>query len=196
MMDAEFPMVDDYMNSGTPIALGKLGSAHVQAASRITAPGIRHPSFDIPLKATVFAIYAAVVTATYATGGVDAPPPPAPPSEPHFTQAQETRLDNGLRVIVAERPGLPLVAAQVVIGIGAEADPSDLAGTASMAGTLLSKGTESMTAPQIAEAIESLGGDISSGAGWDSSSASLLMMSDKLDFGLIILADVVLHPAF
>ena len=39
-----------------------------------------------------------------------------------------------LRVIVAERPELPLLAAQVVVRSGAEVDPPDLAGTASMTG--------------------------------------------------------------
>src|SRR5438874_10433883 len=53
-----------------------------------------------------------------------------------------------------------------------------------------------MSAPQIASAIESLGGDISSGAGWDLSSASVVVMSDKADAALTILADVVLHPTF
>src|ERR1043166_2626586 len=109
-----------------------------------------------------------LVPSAFAIGGLDSPPPPAAPSETRFAQPKETKLDNGLRVIVVERSGLPLVAAQLMVGSGAEADPSDLAGTASMTGTLLSKGTEKMSAPQIAEAIESIGGDISSGAGWRS----------------------------
>jgi len=133
---------------------------------------------------------------TFAIGGSDIPPAPAAPSETRFTQPNETKLDNGLRVIVAQRPDLPLVSAQMVVCSGSETDAADLAGTASMTGALLAKGTESMTAPQIAEAIESLGGDISSGAGWDSSNASLIIMSDKLDRGFAIFSDVVLHPTF
>jgi zinc protease len=135
-------------------------------------------------------------SAALAVGGRDTPPAPAAPPQTQFAQPKEVKLDNGLRVIVAERPGLPLVAAHLVVGSGAEADPPDLAGNASMTGTLLSKGTEKMSAPQIAEAIESLGGDISSSAGWDSSNASLVITSDKLDPALTILADIVLHPAF
>jgi len=132
----------------------------------------------------------------FAVGGVNAPPVPAPPHEINFTQPQETKLDNGLRVIVAERPDLPLLAAEVVVRNGAEIDPPSLAGTASMTGALLTKGTESMSAPQIANAIESLGGEISSGAGWDSSTASVVVMSNKADAALAILADVILHPTF
>ena len=93
-------------------------------------------------------------------------------------------------------PDLPLLAAQVVVRNGAEVDPDNLAGTASMTGSLLTKGTETMSAPEIASAIESLGGSIDSGAGWDASVASVVVMSDKADAALKILADVVLHPAF
>jgi zinc protease len=168
------------------------------------APGVlpsakiigQRPMPRFTIRHWLFVIYMAATTAVYAIGGTDTPPPPGPPPETHFAQPQETKLDNGLRVIVAARPELPLVAAQLIVERGAEADPTDLAGTASMTGTLLSKGTESMSAPQIAEAVESLGGDLSSGAGWDSSSASLVIMSDKLDPALTILADVVLHPTF
>ena len=160
---------------------------------------IRHSSFVIPIAFRLALCTIPLITAlssTLAVGGIDTPPSPAPPSETHFAQPNETKLENGLRVIVAHRPGLPLVAAQVVLGTGAEADPADLAGTASMTGALLSKGTESMSAPQIAQTIESLGGDISSGAGWDSSAASIIVMSDKLDPALTVLADIVLHPVF
>jgi len=141
-------------------------------------------------------IFGVAVRAALAISGVDTPPPPAPPHEINFTQPKETKLENRVRVIVAERPDLPLLAAEVVVRNGAEIDPPNLAGTASITGALLTKGTESMSAPQVASAIESLGGDISSGAGWDSSTASVVVMSDKAEAALTILADVVLHPAF
>lgn len=131
-----------------------------------------------------------------AIGGSDTPPAPSAPHPFNFTQPKEMKLENGLRVIVAERPDLPLLAAELVVRNGAEIDPPNLAGTASMTGSLLTKGTESMSAPQIASAIESLGGEISSGAGWDSSTASVIVMSDYADAALTILADVVQHPVF
>jgi zinc protease len=162
--------------------IGKPG----RSFTRVTA------DFVIPAALIMFVM----ITSAFAIGGLDRPPPPAAPPETHFSQPKEAKLDNGLRVIVAERPELPLVAVQLMVVSGAEADPPDFAGAASMTGSLLSKGTEKMSAPQIAEAIESLGGDISSGASWDSSNASLLITSDKLDPALTILADIVLHPAF
>jgi zinc protease len=142
------------------------------------------------------AIFSCVGHVAYAIGGVDSAPTPSAPHETNFPQPKEAKLGNGLRVIVIERTGLPLLAAELVVRSGAEVDPENRAGTASMTGSLLTKGTESMSAPQIASAIESLGGGISSEAGWDQSTASVIVMSDKADGALSILADVVLHPTF
>ncbi len=143
----------------------------------------------------VLALFASASSA-WAIGGVDVPPAPSERHEVKFVTPKETRLENGLRVIVAERPGLPLLAAQVLVRNGAEVDPAGFAGTASLTGDLLTKGTETMSAPEIASAIESLGGSIDSGAGWDASGASVVVMSDKAEEALKILADTVRQPAF
>src|SRR5438067_8325173 len=132
----------------------------------------------------------------FAIGGVDTAPPPAAPHPVSFTQPKETKLANGLRLIVAERPSLPLLAIELIIRSGSEADANDLAGTASLTGSLLTKGTEKMSAPEIANSIESLGGTIFSSAASDNSSAGVLVMSNKADPALTILADVVLRPTF
>lgn len=141
-------------------------------------------------------IFLARINAAWAIGGADTPPPPSAPHEVVFTQPKETKLENGLRVVVVERPGLPLLAAELLVRNGAEVDPANLAGTASMTGSLLTKGTETMSAPEIASAIESLGGTIDSGAHWDGARATIVVMSDKAEPALRILADIVLHPTF
>ncbi len=147
----------------------------------------------LPIAATM--LFAAGHSA-FAIGGADTPPAPSAPHEITFAQPKEATLDNGLRVVVAERPGLPVLAAYLLVRHGAEVDPENLAGTASLTGSLLTRGTEKMSAPEIASAIESLGGSISSGAGWDSSSATVGVLSDNAEPALAILADVVLHPTF
>lgn len=141
-------------------------------------------------------VFVAALPSAFAIGGVDTPPAPSAPHEVTFSQPKETKLANGLRVIVVERPGLPLLAAEVVVRSGAEKDEKDLAGTASMTGSLLMRGTETMTAPEIATAIESLGGTIDSGAHWEASRATIVVMSDKAEPALKILSDIVLHPTF
>ena len=133
---------------------------------------------------------------SFGIGGVDSAPPPAAPHGFNFTHPKEAKLDNGLRVIVAERLNLPLLAVELIIRTGSEADPNNLAGTANLTGSLLTKGTEKMSAPEIVNAVESLGGTIFSSGGSDNSNAGVLVMSSKAEPALTILADVVLHPAF
>jgi zinc protease len=131
-----------------------------------------------------------------AIGGRDTPPLPSAPHATRFAKPKETRLANGLRVVVVERHELPLLAAQMLLRNGAEADPPERAGAADVTASLLIQGTEKMSAPQIADAIESLGGTIFSGGGWNSASAGMVVMSDKAQPAFEVLSDVVLHPTF
>jgi zinc protease len=129
-------------------------------------------------------------------GQQEQPPPPSQPRSVQFPKPVEKRLKNGLRVIAVERPGSSLVSAQVLIKHGGEVDPPQLAGLADMTATLLTKGTEKRSAPQIAEAIEALGGSLESGARWDASVANLTIMSSRIEPAMEILADVVRRPTF
>jgi len=124
------------------------------------------------------------------------PPPPAAPRSVQFPKPVDKTLPNGLRVIVVQRTQLPLVTAQVLIKSGGEVDPSDLAGAADMTASLLTRGTATRTATQIAEAVEALGGSIGSGGGWDASTITTSVMSSRIDPALAILSDVVRNPAF
>src|SRR5437870_8803317 len=141
---------------------------------------------------------AILALASYALGQTPqaTPPPPAAPRSVQFPRPVEMTLPNGLRVIVVQRSQLPLVSAQVLIKSGGEVDPPDLAGTADMTASLLTRGTTTRSATQIAEAIEALGGSIGSGAGWDSSTITTGVMSSRTDPAFAILSDVVRNAAF
>ncbi|HZE64921.1 MAG TPA: pitrilysin family protein, partial [Pyrinomonadaceae bacterium] len=124
------------------------------------------------------------------------PPPPAPPRSAQFPKPVEKTLANGLRVIVVERHGSPLVAAQLLVKNGAEVDPPELAGLSNMTADLLTKGTEKRSATQIAEAIEALGGSLDASARWDSSRVGVNVMSARIGPALEILSDVLRRPTF
>ena len=124
------------------------------------------------------------------------PPPPASPRSAKFPTPVDQTLPNGLRVIVVERRESPLISAQLVIKNGGEVDAAELAGLADMTASLLTKGTQTRDATKIAQEIESLGGALDSGARWDSSYASVNVMSSKIQPAMEILADVVRHPTF
>src|ERR1700682_2271609 len=124
------------------------------------------------------------------------PPPPGPPRTVQFPKPVEKTLPNGLRVVVVQRSEMPLVSAQLLIKSGGEVDPSDLSGTADMTAALLTRGTTTRSATQIAEAIEALGGIISSGGRWDSSAINVDVMSSRIGPAMEIFADVVRNPGF
>ncbi|MCA1622030.1 MAG: insulinase family protein [Acidobacteria bacterium] len=126
----------------------------------------------------------------------ETPPPPASPRSVNVPKPAERTLKNGLRVIVIENHATPLVGAQLMVKNGGEVDPAQLSGVADLTAELLTKGTKTRTAPQIAQEIEALGGVLSSGAGWDASRASVNVLASKTEPAVSILADVVRNPVF
>ncbi|HKO58563.1 MAG TPA: pitrilysin family protein [Thermoanaerobaculia bacterium] len=124
------------------------------------------------------------------------PPPPAAPRQVNIPTPSEKTLPNGLRVIVVQKKGLPLVAARLLIKTGSEADPADHGGLADMTGTLLIKGTTTRSSEEIARGVEALGATIESGAGWDQSFVGLTSLSTSFPQAMGFLADVVRNPTF
>jgi zinc protease len=124
------------------------------------------------------------------------PPPPSAPRTVQFPKPVEKTLPNGLRVVVVQRSLTPLISAQLLIKSGGEVDPSDLAGVGDLTAALLTRGTTTRSATQIAESIEALGGFIGSGGRWDSSVISVDVMSSRIEAAMGIFADVVRNPAF
>jgi zinc protease len=144
--------------------------------------------------ARVFCV-ALIAQAAYAED-VATPPTPAAPRALRITTPRETKLANGLRVIVAERHGLPIVTAQLLVLSGNEIDPINKSGLASITAGLLTKGTQHHDATEIANAAEALGGTLQTSAGWDRSTIAMTVTSPKLDDALALIGEVVTEPAF
>jgi zinc protease len=124
--------------------------------------------------------------------------PPKPGPAPKFTlpQGQSFVLPNGLRVIHHHNPALPLVAAELVVKSGSDANPDDQPGLAGFTAQMLEEGTATRSAPRIADEIAQLGAFLGTGSSTDSSTVSLLSLRSTFAQALDVLADVVLHPAF
>jgi zinc protease len=120
----------------------------------------------------------------------------APASAPAAPIAHREVLPNGIVLLVAERPGVPIVATRVFLRAGAAFEPSGRAGLANLTGALVARGTAKRTGPEIDAAIEFVGGSLEAGAGRDGLTASLSVLKRDLTLGLDLLADVVLAPAF
>jgi Predicted Zn-dependent peptidases len=124
------------------------------------------------------------------------PPPIGEPLQPTLPAPAERTLANGLRVIVARSSDLPLITADLTVKTGAWADPQGLAGAAAMTANMLTEGTKTRSAQEIASQTEALGATLSSGASLEVSSVTLSVMPDKAPAALAIMADVAKNPAF
>ncbi len=123
-------------------------------------------------------------------------PTPGTPRSAVIPSVRETKLKNGLTVAVIEKKSVPIVTVQLLVRNGAAAEDKAKAGLADLTATLLTKGTKTRSATQIAEEIEFLGGSIFSFAGWQNSSVGMSITSDKFDRAMEIMASVALEPAF
>lgn len=108
----------------------------------------------------------------------------------------EKILDNGLKVMVVEHHELPIVSMRIQFKAGQTLDPIGKAGLADMTASLLTKGTKTRSATEIAEAIDFVGGRLNSGSGWDASNVSCQVLKKHLETGLDLFSDVILNPAF
>src|SRR5262249_55445625 len=79
-------------------------------------------------------------------------PPKAGPARPlQLATPESTRLANGLTLILNRRRGLPVVAANLVFRTGSDANPLDRPGLANFTAAMLTEGTASRNALQIAD---------------------------------------------
>ncbi len=116
--------------------------------------------------------------------------------ELRFPEMQERRLANGLRLLLLERQGAPIVNFTLAVDAGFAADPEDASGLASLALELMEEGTKTRDAFRLADDLDALGATISSGSSLDLSFVRLRALEANLAPSLAIYADVVRNPAF
>ena len=109
---------------------------------------------------------------------------------------RRTRLDSGLRVVTEHLPGLRSVAVGFWVGTGSRDEPEAIAGASHFLEHLLFKGTDTRHAAEIAEAVESVGGDMNAFTGQEVTAFYVRVPDRYLDLALDILSDIVWSPAF
>ena len=124
------------------------------------------------------------------------PPRPLAAREVKFPPYVVRTLPNGLQVVVVMHAEQPAVSMRAIVRAGGAQDPDGRPGVAAMVSTLLDQGTSTRSAAQVADAIDSIGGDLETGLGRDLSFANVTVMKDSLELGASLLADVLRNPAF
>jgi zinc protease len=108
----------------------------------------------------------------------------------------EEQLPNGATVVVAERPGVPLVAVRLVLSAGAALDPPRGHGLANLVAQVARRGTARRTGREIDDTVESLGSELGAGADEDATYFGLSAPAEFLPELLDVVVDLATGPTF
>lgn len=123
-------------------------------------------------------------------------PAPRPDSQAAKLQCQRRVLDNGLVVLVTENPATDIVAARLFIQGGSRQEPAAQAGLSRLVAAVLTKGTLSATAKEIAAQVESTGSNLGVDSAPDYFLATLKTVSADFASLLKLAADLIQTPTF
>lgn len=105
-------------------------------------------------------------------------------------------LDNGLRVLTEPMTQVRSVSIGVWLARGSRHETVEQSGIAHFIEHMLFKGTASRTASDIAEAIDSIGGQLDAFTAKEYASYYIKVLDEHLPRALDVLSDIVLNPAF
>ena len=124
------------------------------------------------------------------------PPKLGPAPQLQVPPVHHLTLGNGVEVILVEKHTVPLVQINILFRSGSVADPADKLGLASLTADLMDEGAGALSALELADAVEYIGANLSTGSGMHTSEINLNVPLAKLDEGLSLMADVLLRPTF
>ncbi len=124
------------------------------------------------------------------------PPAPARLRPVRFPPFHEVALSNGMTLLLVENHEEPTLSVSLSFRAGTAYDPAGKEGVASFVAELLTKGTPTLTADQIAATIEGVGGTIGASAGNDFLTVSTDVLSDHADLAFTLLGDVTRRATF
>jgi len=104
-------------------------------------------------------------------------------------------LKNGLTVLLKQRP-TKSVAIEVTVRVGSNNEPKELKGISHFIEHMLFEGTKTRDAQQIANEIESVGGDINALTSGERTSYYIVILYKYFDLALNVLADIIQNPLF
>jgi len=109
---------------------------------------------------------------------------------------QITTLDNGLRIVTQNMPGLETVSMGIWNFVGGRDEEEKVNGVAHLLEHMAFKGTTSKSALQIAETIENVGGDINAYTSKEITAYYVKLLADDLPYGIDILTDILQNSTF
>ena len=146
---------------------------------------------------SVFSLFLCVgASAQSASWPTERPPQPLPAREIKFPPYEIQTLPNGLQVVVVMHHEQPAVTMRLLVRAGTSSDPREKLGLAHLTASLLDQGTRTMSAEQMNDAVDFIGGAMGAGAGTDLTFCNMVVMKDSFDAGLKMLSEMARQPAF
>ena len=105
-------------------------------------------------------------------------------------------LGNGLRLLTESMPHVRSISVGVWLTRGSRHEPEDRSGIAHFVEHMLFKGTATRSAEDIAQEIDSIGGQLDAFTAKEYASYYIKVLDEHLPRALEVLSDIVLHPAF
>lgn len=118
--------------------------------------------------------------------------------EVQLPRPRQTKLANGLTVLVLERTKLPTVDFILWVKSGALEDPKDLPGLAHFTADMLKEGTTHRTSEQLAADVDDIGASLDASAAFGASTSTVSASGLSPDTArlLELMSDMVLNPTF
>ena len=128
--------------------------------------------------------------ASSAAQRVDRARQPVPPraQAPRFPEIQIRKLSNGITVAVVEDHEIPAVQVRAVVSVSPLLDPDGKSALSEITAQMLSEGTATMTADQLAEVAADIGTPVSP--------LFFYTLNQNADRALALMADQLQRPAF
>ena len=105
-------------------------------------------------------------------------------------------LDNGLRLLTEKMTQVRSISIGVWLTRGSRHETAERGGIAHFVEHMLFKGTTTRTAEDIAQAIDSIGGQLDAFTAKEYASYYIKVLDEHLPLAIDILSDIVLNPAF
>jgi zinc protease len=184
--------------AATPAALRDVAARTLVTSARVLIEGVPGAKVldDVPRKPVVAAKAVPLQAEAAETAWRAAQPAPAAASSLALPVPQRFTLPNGLTVLLLEQHKLPVIAANLYVLRGSEANPAQLPGLASFTADMLDEGTTTRSALKLADDVAQIGATLGAGSSSDTSSVSIAALRRNADAAFDLLADVAQRPAF
>jgi zinc protease len=124
-------------------------------------------------------------------------PPTSPPPRPYkLPPTYETKLPNGLTVVLADDTRVPMITARLAFIAGNKRDPKDIPGLAGSVAMMLTQGTKTRTYVQLAEQLDDIGASLTAATSADALTISGSALSSDTARLIELVADVARNATF